>query len=299
MPGSLEYVYAYALVTSDGVLLVDSGWSTDLAPLEALLREAGLRLADIEGVLLTHSHGDHTGLATRVRDETGARIALLGPEPPPDTLTTAEAERWCDRLGIPADERDAAIELALRFAGHRSELRPDRRLSDGEVIDAGSFSLEVIATPGHARDQACFVDRRRGFALTGDHILSQTTPNVSLYPGRRDSPLADYLRSLERTRALGPLLALPGHERRVQVDTRSEELIEHHEMQLARAAAMLAACPATIREVASEMPWSTPWARLSVLDRLLALCETHAHLVVLAERGVAEPQPDEPLWRIV
>jgi glyoxylase-like metal-dependent hydrolase (beta-lactamase superfamily II) len=299
MPGPLGYVYAYALVTNDGVVLVDSGWSDDLLALDSLLGEAGLRVADIDGVLLTHSHNDHTGAATRVRDETGAWIALLGPEPEPSNLTPADAVAWCDQLGIPEEERDPLLELMHRFGSQRFELDPDRWLADGEMLDLGGISLAVMATPGHSRDEACFVDRDRGFVLTGDHILSETTPNVSLYPGRRGSPLAEYLDALERARALGPLPGLPGHERRVQVDTRASELIEHHEMQLSHAASVLSRRPSTIREVAEEMPWSKPWQGLGTTDRFLALCETHAHLVVLEERGIARPQPDAPEWSVL
>ncbi len=41
-------------------------------------------------------------------------------------------------------------------------------LRDGEAIDLGGRSLEVLLTPGHAPDALCLVDREQRFVLTGD-----------------------------------------------------------------------------------------------------------------------------------
>jgi glyoxylase-like metal-dependent hydrolase (beta-lactamase superfamily II) len=61
----LGYVLCYAFEVTGGVVLVDPGWnaSESLRALEAGLGVLGARLADVRGVLVTHIHPDHYGLA--------------------------------------------------------------------------------------------------------------------------------------------------------------------------------------------------------------------------------------------
>jgi glyoxylase-like metal-dependent hydrolase (beta-lactamase superfamily II) len=75
------------------------------------------------------------------------------------------------------------------------------RAQPGEEI-AG---LEVIGTPGHTSDSVSY--RARDVVFTGDTILGRGTTIVA-WP---DGDLGDYLSSLRRLRAQGPVPALPGH----------------------------------------------------------------------------------------
>ena len=79
IPGSpLPYVLAYAFEVPDGVVLVDPGWNAAeaLAALEEGLGSFGAKLEDVRGVLVTHLHPDHYGLAGRVREVSGAWVGL-------------------------------------------------------------------------------------------------------------------------------------------------------------------------------------------------------------------------------
>jgi glyoxylase-like metal-dependent hydrolase (beta-lactamase superfamily II) len=75
MPG-LGHVNCYALLDERGAAVVDPGmpgqatWRT----LEARLARAGLRVRDVHTVVITHSHPDHFGGATRFVREAGARV---------------------------------------------------------------------------------------------------------------------------------------------------------------------------------------------------------------------------------
>src|SRR5919202_1520714 len=74
----LRYVLSYGFETGGGVVLVDPGWHAEAAyeALVAGLQQAGFSVQDVRGVLVTHVHPDHYGLAPRLRDETGAWVAL-------------------------------------------------------------------------------------------------------------------------------------------------------------------------------------------------------------------------------
>jgi glyoxylase-like metal-dependent hydrolase (beta-lactamase superfamily II) len=75
---SLRYVFVYLFETERGAYLVDAGWNTEdaYAALTAGLEVAGYAIGDVRGVMVTHIHPDHYGLAGRVREASGAWVAL-------------------------------------------------------------------------------------------------------------------------------------------------------------------------------------------------------------------------------
>lgn len=75
----LRCVLVYLLEVPSGVVLVDAGWNTEeaWAALVAGLAAAGYDPTDVQGVLVTHIHPDHYGLAGRVQEASGAWVALL------------------------------------------------------------------------------------------------------------------------------------------------------------------------------------------------------------------------------
>lgn len=74
----LGYVRCYVLEAEGGLILVDPGWDDPdpYAVLMAGLAAIGAVPADISGVVVTHYHPDHGGLAGRIRQESGAWVAM-------------------------------------------------------------------------------------------------------------------------------------------------------------------------------------------------------------------------------
>ena len=72
----LRYVLVYAFETDRGPYLIDAGWNTDDAyqTLVAGLDQAGFAIDRVAGVLVTHIHPDHYGLAGRIREASGAWV---------------------------------------------------------------------------------------------------------------------------------------------------------------------------------------------------------------------------------
>src|SRR3954471_1480265 len=68
------------LLRGDPLTLLDTGPREEraLAELERGLARAGVRIEDLELVLVTHHHLDHVGLAAAIKRRSGARIAALG-----------------------------------------------------------------------------------------------------------------------------------------------------------------------------------------------------------------------------
>ena len=78
IPFPLKTVNVYALVGKNGWTLVDAGMGTPDAreAFAAGLQKAGLALADLQAIVLTHHHPDHIGLSGELQEQTGARIYM-------------------------------------------------------------------------------------------------------------------------------------------------------------------------------------------------------------------------------
>ncbi len=80
------------------------------------------------------------------------------------------------------------------------------------IIEAGDRTLRCIETPGHSFGHTCLYDAQKKVLFSGDHILSDITPNVQGWFPDWD-PVAEYLKSLEKVSSLDVEVVLPGHRR--------------------------------------------------------------------------------------
>jgi glyoxylase-like metal-dependent hydrolase (beta-lactamase superfamily II) len=82
------------------------------------------------------------------------------------------------------------------------------KVADGEKIDLGGRTLEVLRVPGHTPDAIALLDRARGLLWTGDSLYDGT-----IYLFGPETSLDDYERSIARLAALEPRLQrlLPAH----------------------------------------------------------------------------------------
>src|SRR6202011_3013653 len=138
---SLRYVLVYAFETDAGPYIVDAGWNTDDAfnTLTAGLGHAGFEMSDVQGVLVTHIHPDHYGLAGRVREASGAWVAL---HPADASLIHDRYEDTTDllervgamlrRFGAPAEELASLQHASMPALPFVSTGQPDRLIEDGE-----------------------------------------------------------------------------------------------------------------------------------------------------------------------
>ena len=70
IPGSF-WSALYLIESRDSLALVDSGSTGDGRRIEEYLRSIGRDVKDIEYILVTHSHPDHTGSAFALAEKTG------------------------------------------------------------------------------------------------------------------------------------------------------------------------------------------------------------------------------------
>jgi len=215
----------HLVLDGDEAALIDSGLP-DEASLQARQEYLqGLPRLRLGHIVITHHHFDHAGGAPRLRQASGAQLLMHRRE-------EGFLRDW--RAEIPQDI-DVGIEGDLtqqvqRFRQEAAKATPDRLLEDGETIQVGSLSLEVIHTPGHTLGSICLYLREEKALFSGDTILGLGTVAVSPPPF---GDMALYLESLERLKSYAVSLLLPGHGPPVREARRKiQELIDHrHERE--------------------------------------------------------------------
>ena len=301
----LRYVLVYGFESNQGITLVDAGWNTDEAwdALSEGLRIAGGSMSDVTGVMVTHIHPDHYGLAGRVRDATGAWIGLHPADASLLEERYVETDDLVDRMtgllelsGVPAESLPNLATASMEIKSLVHMALPDRLIEDGDAIDVPGWDLRAIWTPGHSPGHLCLVAPEAGLLLSGDHVLPRISPNISMHSQQFPNPLGDYLESLLKIGAVECAEVLPAHEYRFRgLKARTDQLIAHHEERLVEIESLLTATPGlSAWELTIRLTWSRPFDEIPSFMQRAANGETLAHLVLLEARGRVQRAGDRP-----
>jgi glyoxylase-like metal-dependent hydrolase (beta-lactamase superfamily II) len=259
-PGTNTYVLGEA-----NLALIDPGPDDD-RHLNALLETVGDRL---RWVLVTHTHRDHSPLARRLKDATGAQLLGFGPAP--------------THPAIPLDAQDTSFV-------------PVRLLGEGDRLDTGEFRIDAVYTPGHASNHLCFEPAGTGWLFSGDHVMSGST--VVIAPP--DGDMAVYLESLQRVKARAPRRIAPGHGDVIQDPGAVLDAYLRHRLERE---AQILACLRTAPEggITAEQLVAAIYTDVPTHLHPVAKYSVWAHLRKLGEEGRAATPEREDLaapWQL-
>jgi glyoxylase-like metal-dependent hydrolase (beta-lactamase superfamily II) len=165
--------------------VVDPGG--DIERILRAVEECGVTL---EKILVTHGHIDHAGAVAELAER--LTLPIEGPQ--------REDQFWIDTLP----------EQSMQFGfPHARAFTPDRWLEQGDIVQFGNVTLDVLHCPGHTPGHVVFFHAPSHLAIVGDVLFRGSI-------GRTDFPRGDFdtLISSIRNRLwpLGEDVAfIPGH----------------------------------------------------------------------------------------
>lgn len=160
--GQASAIAAYLIPHNNGATLIECGPSTTLPAIQAALAAQGLQPANVTDVFLTHIHFDHGGSAgwwaRQGANGQGARIHVHPVGAPhlfnPEKLIASATRIYGDQMDVLWGQLLPVPEEKLIL--HQ----------DGDMVEIGGLSVEVLNTPGHANHH--FVYIAADTAFTGD-----------------------------------------------------------------------------------------------------------------------------------
>jgi glyoxylase-like metal-dependent hydrolase (beta-lactamase superfamily II) len=205
----------YLIEDGGRLVLVDAGAPRDWDLLVRTLATLGRGLEDLDAVLLTHAHSDHTGFAERARDTASVPVWVH------------QADEALARGAKPGRNDGRASAYLLRVEFYRTVLSLARRratrlipiaevstFADGETLELPGRP-RVVHAPGHTPGCAALLLEGRRVLLAGDVLATRNPltgrvgPQVMPSGLNRDTPMA--LRSLDALDTITADVLLPGH----------------------------------------------------------------------------------------
>ena len=310
VPFSVRAVNGY-LLEGDPLTLVDPGadWAETAVELDASLAARGLRVEDVEQVILTHQHYDHVGLAHKVRERSGATVvahelllAFLADLPGQMELEDTYQADVMRLHGVPEATIADLYAVSREHRIYGGSVTVDRTVREGDVIEAGGRRLLVEERPGHSPTDTIFVEESERLAIVGDHLIGHISSNPVIHrPLDRPADVRDrmrslplYLESLRRTAELDVDVLLPGHGNPVESHRALvEERLDFHERRKERIYGGLAEGARTAHELALDL-----WGNVAEREAFLTLSEALGHLDLLEDEGrVATIEGEDGLLR--
>jgi len=155
----------WVLDCPEGVVLIDTGMGeATLDKIEAELALIGKTWRDVEVVLITHRHGDHTRNLKRVRELTNARVMAHR-----DEVSAIKNQTSVDVQDLDHGER-------LPYCG----------------------GIEVIHVPGHTEGNCCYYLPRKRVMIAGDTVFGDEEANLLPPPERYCLDVEQATKEIER-----------------------------------------------------------------------------------------------------
>lgn len=292
----LRSLNVYVITTPEQNLLIDTGFNRHecRSALWTGIRELGLDLKKTS-VFLTHLHADHTGLAGEfVAQGCPIYMGRIDYEYLDKMKNGGNVSNLEELFRSEGFSEEVLALQSRENQGRRygvKQMFPARLVDDGTVISLGNWKIRCVHTPGHTPGHMVLYLPERQLLFSGDHILFDITPNISVWDGVPRS-LEDYLSSLEKIRALPVQVAFPAHRHGgSDVPRRIDALQAHHRDRLEEICRAVAARPgSTAYEIAGTITWSARglgWAQFPPHQKWFAMGETLAHLRYLEQHGQA------------
>lgn len=201
-PGPFTHKGTVTYIIGTGrVAILDPG-PDDPAHVAAVLD--AVKGEQVEAILVTHTHRDHSPATPAIKTATGAPVYAEGPHRAARALTLGETN-------------------PLDASGDR-DFVPDVALADGAVVSGPGWTVEAVFTPGHTANHMAFALKEEDALFSGDHVMAWSTTIVA----PPDGAMGDYMASLDKLRAREERIFWPGHGGPVREPAKFMRALAHH-----------------------------------------------------------------------
>ena len=167
------YVNFYAIDEGGRITFVDAGLAGYWDQIPSFLSGLNRSITDVAAVVLTHSHGDHTGCVKRLQAESGADVFIHSEEH--GVLTGAE-KQTPPKGAAGALLRPKGLKMIAHMMANGgmsgTTLDSVETYSTDEVIDVPG-KPRVVFTPGHSKGHSALLIEQRDVLFTGDALVTR------------------------------------------------------------------------------------------------------------------------------
>ncbi|WP_105382060.1 MBL fold metallo-hydrolase [Neorhizobium alkalisoli] len=172
------------IVGGSSVAVIDPGPDNE-AHFQALM--AAIKGRDVTHILVSHTHRDHSPLARRLKEATGAVTVAEGPHRAARPLHAGETNPFAESADV--------------------DFIPDIAVADGQTIEGDGWALSALHTPGHTANHAAFALEGTGVVFSADHVMAWATTIVA----PPDGSMADFMASVDKLLERDDRIFFPGH----------------------------------------------------------------------------------------
>lgn len=143
--------------------VIDPGMINDMeqAAIDGFISDNGLV---VRNLINTHMHVDHIFGDLYIKEKYGVDIAAS----PADSFLGERAAMQCRMFGLPDDMASVKI---------------DRELKDGDKIDIGGETVDILSVPGHSPGSLVLYFPESKWAITGDVLFRRSIGRTDLVAG--------------------------------------------------------------------------------------------------------------------
>jgi hydroxyacylglutathione hydrolase len=199
-----SHTYVLGSLASKDLSLIDPGLAGKAKYKMGSIKKMGIELKDIRRVIMTHTHFDHIGSLSEIREKIPEAELWI------HTLEAAPIESGDERTVYGMEMFQQMCQMQYGIKPGAFTFRVDRKLEGGETIEIGGMSWEVIHIPGHSMGSIALYDKPKKILIPGDVVYADYAI------GRFDLYGADgreLKKSLLRLAELEVETLLPGHNR--------------------------------------------------------------------------------------
>jgi len=206
---------SYLYISDNGdISIIDTGMPGNAVKILSQIYKMGTSMEKIKYLILTHSHIDHMGSVTDLKNVTGAKVAIHEKEVP--YLLGEKKNKQKGIIGL-------IFGILFKFVKNQN-IVPDIILKEGDFIGG----LRVVSSPGHTEGSISLYNAET-VLFSGDAIITDKHSNIKGFNKIATFDISEAVKTINKIEHLEFEVLLPGHGKPV-LKNASDKLKEYNKI---------------------------------------------------------------------